>query len=145
MAVVNVRDAVTEASLTVGQRAVACCVGLAARYGTDDQHAVERTAPNRLILQSVCPIQSSFTSPVPSISPHSNLFSSSLSSHLMSSPCRCETSRRQLQAEVNKKIPGLNSRQTPKYIAISKQATRLREVCTCVHACKLLFLPPIDA
>ena len=31
MAVVNVRDAVTEASLTVGQRAVACCVGLTAR------------------------------------------------------------------------------------------------------------------
>ena len=31
MAVVNVRDAVTEASLIVGQRAVACCVGLRAR------------------------------------------------------------------------------------------------------------------
>jgi hypothetical protein len=31
MAVVNVRDAVTEASLTIGQRAVACCVGLRAR------------------------------------------------------------------------------------------------------------------
>ena len=43
MAVVNVRDAVTEASLTVGQRAVACCVGLAARYGTDDEHAVNRS------------------------------------------------------------------------------------------------------
>lgn len=32
MAVVNVRDAVTEASLIIGQRAVACCVGLRARY-----------------------------------------------------------------------------------------------------------------
>ena len=31
MAVVNVRDAVTEAALIVGQRAVACCVGLRAR------------------------------------------------------------------------------------------------------------------
>ena len=34
MAVVNVRDAVTEASLIIGQRAVACCVGLRARYTT---------------------------------------------------------------------------------------------------------------
>ena len=36
MAVVNVRDAVTEASLTIGQRAVACCVGLRARYYQQD-------------------------------------------------------------------------------------------------------------
>lgn len=72
MPVVNVRDAVTEAALTMGQTAVACSVGLRAR---------------------------------------------------------CDSSKRQLQAEVSKITgkPKLGVLKGPKYEAISKQSARLDE------------------
>ena len=48
MAVLNVRDAVTEASLIIGQRSVACCVGLRARYDVcnNDKHDIYNNSNN---------------------------------------------------------------------------------------------------
>ena len=41
--------------------------------------------------------------------------------------CRCDGSRRQLQAENNKKAPGQNIQRNPKYMAILKESQRFDE------------------